>query len=239
MSKGSGGTRSIGTSKVQSSSFAPVKETDKAVMVRMNYYLEYAPQGGFTSSMVRDREGIIDIWVPKSQVKDGKLSEWIVKQKQKEMEEKVMGKVLNGQVLDSKVSFSDKNGKQIKMDTSQAEKRFAAGKAKHDALVAEAKSLGIKGVKQNLKSSTLEKMISEKKTGVTKTTTTSSFDKSATKINAGSTVVGKHGPGTITRVITKSSGYVEVKYANGTIRKEMAFNLKGEDGKYLKNKPKR
>ena len=60
---------------------------------------------------------------------------------------------------------------------------------------------------------------------------------SSTKTKVGSVVNSKHGNGVISRIITKSSGYVEVKYDSGTTRKEMAFNLKGEDGKPLRNKP--
>ncbi|RHJ76136.1 hypothetical protein [Parabacteroides sp. AM08-6] len=44
--------------------------------------------------------------------------------------------------------------------------------------------------------------------------------------------------GTITRIITKSTGYVEVTFENGTIGKEMAFNLTDENGVALKKAPK-
>ena len=44
--------------------------------------------------------------------------------------------------------------------------------------------------------------------------------------------------GIITRVITKSTGYVEVTLENGGITKEMAFNLKDENGVSLKKAPK-
>lgn len=60
---------------------------------------------------------------------------------------------------------------------------------------------------------------------------------SSTKTKVGNIVNSKHGNGVISKIITKSSGYVEVKYNNGTTRKEMAFNLRGEDGKPLRNKP--
>lgn len=60
---------------------------------------------------------------------------------------------------------------------------------------------------------------------------------SSTKTKVGSIVNSKHGNGVISKIITKSSGYVEVKYNSGTTRKEMAFNLRGEDGKPLRNKP--
>lgn len=45
--------------------------------------------------------------------------------------------------------------------------------------------------------------------------------------------------GTITRIITKSTGYVEVAYEAGFTKKEMAFNLIDENGLSLKNAPKK
>lgn len=56
------------------------------------------------------------------------------------------------------------------------------------------------------------------------------------KIQIGTSVIGKHGKGVISAIITKSTGYVEVDY-NGKKSKEMAFNLTGEDGQSLKAKP--
>ena len=40
------------------------------------------------------------------------------------------------------------------------------------------------------------------------------------------------------RIITKSTGYVEVSY-NGILKKEMAFNLTDESGKALRKAPKK
>lgn len=59
------------------------------------------------------------------------------------------------------------------------------------------------------------------------------------KINIGTKVLNKKNQeGTITKVITKSTGYVEVTYVNGTVKKEMAFNLFDENGESLKATPK-
>lgn len=59
------------------------------------------------------------------------------------------------------------------------------------------------------------------------------------KINIGTKVLNKKSQeGTITKVITKSTGYVEVTYLNGIIKKEMAFNLLDENGESLKATPK-
>ena len=60
--------------------------------------------------------------------------------------------------------------------------------------------------------------------------------KMKTQIEIGTKVIGKLGAGVISRIITKSTGYVEVNY-NGILKKEMAFNLTNENGESLKNKP--
>lgn len=58
-----------------------------------------------------------------------------------------------------------------------------------------------------------------------------------TKIEIGQTVVSpKNGTGIITRIITKSTGYIEVDFG-GEFKKEMAFNLSDENGVSLKSKP--
>lgn len=60
------------------------------------------------------------------------------------------------------------------------------------------------------------------------------------KINIGTKVLNKKNQeGTITKIITKSTGYVEVTYLNGLVKKEMAFNLTDENGDSLKATPKK
>ncbi len=237
MSKGNGGTRMKRPLKKKTNNFAPLKETDKAVMISAYYDIGYAPEGGFSSSMVQEKGGTINVWVPKTQIKEGKISEWMVNQKVGEIQEKVLANVFNAQILHSDVSFFDKNHKEIPKDTSITDKKIAKGLEKHDKLLAKAKSLGIKGAKINMKTQTLSKLISDKEKGIVKTNSASQFAKSSTKVAIGSVVKGKYGNGVIDKIITKSSGYVQVKYENGQVKKEMAFNLMGEDGKYLKKKP--
>ena len=66
-----------------------------------------------------------------------------------------------------------------------------------------------------------------------------SYTKSSTKTAVGSRVYdSKKGWGTISKIITKSTGYVSVKYDSGATGGQMAFNLKGEDGNFLKKRPK-
>lgn len=48
----------------------------------------------------------------------------------------------------------------------------------------------------------------------------------------------KNEHGVITKIITKSTGYVEVRYDDGSVKKEMAFNLTDNEGKALKATPK-
>lgn len=65
------------------------------------------------------------------------------------------------------------------------------------------------------------------------------YTKSSTKVAVGSKVWDAKGKsGTISSIITKSSGYVTVKYDDGSVSKQMAFNLKGSDGNPLKKRPK-
>ena len=52
-------------------------------------------------------------------------------------------------------------------------------------------------------------------------------------------VNGKKGTGTITKIVTKSTGYVEVTYDSGDVKKELAFNLTDMDGISLKATPKK
>lgn len=56
-------------------------------------------------------------------------------------------------------------------------------------------------------------------------------------MKTGIKVIGKHGEGVITKIITKSTGYVEVAYNSGFVKKDMAFNLTDENGNSLKKKP--
>ena len=58
------------------------------------------------------------------------------------------------------------------------------------------------------------------------------------KIQNGTEIKNKSGMvGVISKIITKSTGYIEVNY-NGSFKKEMAFNLTDINGESLKAKPK-
>lgn len=42
-----------------------------------------APNGGFSSSMTRDISTGVKVWIPKTQIENGNISEWIAKNKTK------------------------------------------------------------------------------------------------------------------------------------------------------------
>lgn len=113
MAKNSGSTRNKRPQQTKANIIEGIKETNKAIMLKMHFYIEYAPDGGFVSSMVRDKEGTIEVWIPKSQIKEGKITEWIANQKKQEIENKIMSKVINGKVLNSKIFFQDKKTIQL------------------------------------------------------------------------------------------------------------------------------
>lgn len=78
------------------------KETEKAIMVEVLYYFEFAPEGSFCSSLVRSRSVSRDTWFPKSQIRDGYPSDWICGKKAEEMANYYCP--MNGQVICAKVS---------------------------------------------------------------------------------------------------------------------------------------
>lgn len=237
MGKQSGGTRTKSPSKAQTNQIIGIKESDKAIMLTAHVEVNVSPNGGYTSSMSQQLINSVEVWIPKSQIKDGMVSEWIAKQKLEEVKKKMLSKYINYKDNGSTIFFTDKNGKAIVHDNSETQANMNAGLAKHDALYNEAKSLGVKGVSITMKSATLQQKINDAKAGIKVDKPKSTFTKSTTKVSVGSNVQGKFGAGTITKVITASSGYVEVTYPNGKKSKEMAFNLKGEDGLPLKKKP--
>jgi hypothetical protein len=83
-------------------------ETEKAVQVTAQVYLEIAPKGGFTSSLIRDKVFQTNIWFPKSQIKDGMPSGWIISQKLREFEQQA--ELRDCQVLNSSISIYLEDG---------------------------------------------------------------------------------------------------------------------------------
>lgn len=166
MAKNSGGTRKkYPSQKKYEYEFA--KESEKAVMMTMKYSIEIAPRGGYVSSQVKYRNGAMNVWVPKSQIQDGKISDWIAQQKAEEANDWVLSKFSFGQVISNDVHFFDKNDKEIEKATSKKQQAFEKGVEKHQRLYDEAKKLGIKGVRIKMKSATLETKIKDFKNSAT------------------------------------------------------------------------
>lgn len=124
------------------------KETEKAVQLQANY--QRKDTGDEYSKMV---------WIPKSQLSDdGRPSKWIEGQKENDEHAYTM-------------SWQDAKGKTFGSGMTQREKeyaakrqeKFAAGQKSYNALLEEAKSLGIKGVRKGMKRKTLEEKIRKHK----------------------------------------------------------------------------
>lgn len=166
MGKSSGGNRSNrGGGRIVG--FA---ESEKAIQLEVRYSGEVAPMGGFVSSQVRDVSGTTKVWIPKTQIEKGNISEWIASQKRGEIESYITSKrYMNAQVISLSTSFSDATGKQIKVKATKKEaeykrereaKRTAAlNKAKQERvkLITQAKANGYKA-HERMTTATLTKM---------------------------------------------------------------------------------
>ena len=110
---GGGGGAGFGS---RSMALAPklsvVKETEKAVQVEAEAYVEYVPSGmgGFTSSMIKDKTFNMKVWLPKSQIKDGKPSDWIKGKKEADLVDDswLNSKMWNGRVHSVSLKFKYK-----------------------------------------------------------------------------------------------------------------------------------
>ena len=136
-------------------------ESDKAVKVNMNIDVTYSGTGRNGEWQDVQKQISTQTWIPKSQLQGGKPSEWIAQQK---VTEAMAANNPNGRFGGmrphaSSWSFTDAKGKKIPVAMSKQTKARIKGAQNHDALVAQAKSMGIKGVHGKLKSSTLRKMI--------------------------------------------------------------------------------
>lgn len=144
-----------------------VRETEKAIAIKAMVYVVYAPASGFTSSLVRDKEFETLVWIPKSQLINGNPSNWILGKKKEALRDEQGMKV--PYLVRMNVTFVDADNKEVKGEMSEYDKQrearkeeaFKKGCERHDALVEEAKALGIKGVRKNMRTETLEKMIAE------------------------------------------------------------------------------
>ena len=88
-----------------------VRETEKALQVEASAYVEFAPNGGFTSSMIKDRTYNMKVWLPKSQIKDGKPSDWIKSQKENDLlnDQWLGSRFMNGRPISVSLTFKYKS----------------------------------------------------------------------------------------------------------------------------------
>lgn len=162
MGKSSGGTRSGG-------GIVGFRESEKAIQLEVRYYGEIAPYGGFVSSQVRDVSGTMKIWVPKTQIERGALSEWIANQKRVEVKQYILNKRFNAQVIRLNTSFSDAKGKQVPVKPTKKEAEFkkkaaqkrdqalAKVRDEREKLIAKAKANGYKA-HSRMRTATLQRM---------------------------------------------------------------------------------
>lgn len=111
MAKASGGTRGGGASRASTPQLSVVKETEKAVQVEAEASVAFVPDwGGFTSSQVKYKTYNMNVWLPKSQIKDGKPSDWIKGKKESDLVDDswLNSKMLNGRVHSVSLTFKYK-----------------------------------------------------------------------------------------------------------------------------------
>lgn len=108
----SGGMGSRSRAGATGPKLSVVKETEKAVQVEAEAYVEYVPSGmgGFTSSMIKDKTFNMKVWLPKSQIKDGKPSDWIKGKKEQDLVDDswLNSKMWNGKVHSVSLKFKYK-----------------------------------------------------------------------------------------------------------------------------------
>lgn len=168
MAKTSGGTRKVGRPKTES--IKPFKESEKAIQIEMLYQSRVSAFGGVSSQFGGDwKDGKAMVWVPKNQIENGNLSEWIAKQKSKEISDRFNNSHFNSQLVVSNTSFFDANGKKINVAPSKKEREWqkerddkrkaALDKAtkERDDLIEKAKANGYKA-HSRMKTSTLMRM---------------------------------------------------------------------------------
>lgn len=113
---GGGGGAGFGSRSAASApKLSVVKETEKAVQVEAEASVEYVPDfglggGGYTSSMIKYKTYNMKVWLPKSQIKDGKPSDWIKGKKEADLVDDswLNSKMFNGRVNSVSLKFKYK-----------------------------------------------------------------------------------------------------------------------------------
>lgn len=164
MGKTSGGNRGA------SSKIVGFAESEKAIQLEVRYSGEVAPKGGYVSSQVRDVSGTTKVWIPKTQIERGNISEWIASQKRDEIETYITSRrFMNAQVTHLNMTFSDATGRGVKVKATKKEAQYKKereakrtqaienAKQRREKLVAQAKANGYTA-HMRMKTSTLQKM---------------------------------------------------------------------------------
>lgn len=108
---GGGGGAGFGSRSAASApKLSVVKETEKALQVEAVANVEFAPNGGFTSSMIKEKNYNMKVWLPKSQIKDGKPSDWIKGKKEQDLlnDEWLGSRFIGGRPISVSLSFKYK-----------------------------------------------------------------------------------------------------------------------------------
>jgi hypothetical protein len=124
--------------------FKAIKETEKAVQVKVLIDLY-------------DIEKVIHrtAWIPKSQIRDGRPTAWILARKREDLE---LEAPLNAGGFS--IDFFDADGNMIEsVEDARSAERFEAGRKNYDHLIQLAKDNGIKGVRVGLRRVTIEQKL--------------------------------------------------------------------------------
>lgn len=136
-----------------------VRETAKAIMIKA--YVEY---------LDTDREVEYDLWVPKSQIKDGEIADWIIDNFVRDHNLSDFPKVGSVRLTlldadDKKISsfsnITEEEKKEIQEKELQKQQKFNKAVAEREAVIKFLKEKGVKGVHSRMRTSTLQEIASQ------------------------------------------------------------------------------
>lgn len=136
----------------------PIKETDKAIALNASIT---------TRKRSKENNFVELIWIPKSQIFDNKVSVWLINRKIDELRDcfsantEIIIKLLDADNDEIETILTDEQAKRNQEHEAKLNHLFQMGRLKHDALYTQAKQLGIKGVRKDMKTTTIEKLISQ------------------------------------------------------------------------------
>ena len=157
MAKTSGGVRK--GSKASAPRIVGFKETEKAIQVEIRW--AGRNDGFWRGGVSRETGGTEKVWIPKNQIEEGRISEWISRQKITDIE---IRKGADG----VSAAFFDAKGKRIKVGTrrdaqsakireANRQNALSAANARRESLVEQAKRNGYRA-HMRMKTRTLEQM---------------------------------------------------------------------------------